>query len=155
MKLKLLLKADLEEIASIKPTDDIQWQLRVKCENCGEERPEVYVTFEDEQEIPGSRGTANLVYKCKGCKRDNTIGIVKNSYNAYTQSGKFSGIATFESRGVDITKVVLPSDGFDAEGMEGSKFRDIDLSGDWSEFDEERSAAVSIMNIELKLEVTK
>jgi len=81
---------------------------------------------------------------------------VKGSYTPYKTSGKASQICAFEVRGIDIVALKLPNHGFDAEGMEGTKFKAIDLSsGDWSEFDEERNSAVSIMNIETKLEITK
>jgi hypothetical protein len=33
MKLKLMMKADLEEITDIRPDDDISWELKVRHEN--------------------------------------------------------------------------------------------------------------------------
>uniref|UniRef100_A0A914SGU8 Uncharacterized protein n=1 Tax=Parascaris equorum TaxID=6256 RepID=A0A914SGU8_PAREQ len=84
---------------------------QLRCMNCGEQ-PEhwQYVTISEWLEVPGSRGEANLIEKCKLCGR-------------------------FDCRGVEPTdfdprvNLVAVDGGWRAVGIEsGTKFDDVDLS---------------------------
>jgi hypothetical protein len=37
VKLQLMFKADLENLVSVSPTSEINWYLKLKCSQCGEE----------------------------------------------------------------------------------------------------------------------
>jgi len=152
VKLILLFKANLNRIVSIEPEVDIEWNLKLKCSNCGEEHDKVVPVNEQQTEsVSGSRGTANLVIKCKFCKRENSINIVDKSRKIYTNNGKFAPIVTFDCRGIDILSINL-GNGFKAKGEKGVEFG-VDFSdGDWTEWDDSIKDAVGIENPETKLE---
>jgi len=157
VKLQILFKADLERVTTLSPASDIQWNLKVKCSNCGEENEKwVGITSDETSSMNGSRGTANLVMKCKFCKRENSIDIVEGSSKHYTfdDSGKFVPLITFDCRGVDITAVDLRT-GFVCEGEKRKQFN-VDFSdGDWVDFDESINESIGIYNPTSKIEKTK
>ncbi|VDM56082.1 unnamed protein product, partial [Angiostrongylus costaricensis] len=58
-----------------------------RCTNCGESRDYwQYVVVNEVLDIPGSRGEANLVEKCKLCNRMSTVSIVKDSLGSYSST---------------------------------------------------------------------
>lgn len=89
--LALEIKCLLKGITELRPenVDSFHWHLKLKCTNCGEAPdhwqyvvinvrelriPETHPrTLQEMLEIPGSRGEANLVEKCKLCGRVNTL----------------------------------------------------------------------------------
>jgi len=153
VKRQLLFKAELENIESLEAQKDIDWEIQVKCSNCGEVHDKyVTVNSEESTQITGSRGAANLVIRCKFCKRENSIDIIMDSKLPFTSalSGKFSPLITFDCRGIDFV-AWKASTGFQAVGTEGTKF-DCDLrEGDWTDFDEKSGNSVGIYNIETKV----
>ncbi len=56
-----------------------------RCANCGEDsaRLSTLSTTQEKVEVPGSRGVADLVQKCKGCGRTNSVDIVPGSEAPY------------------------------------------------------------------------
>ena len=51
-----------------------RWDFHVKCGHCGEQQEKpVYIEKDVMRDIPGSRGEAHLVMKCKGCERVSSI----------------------------------------------------------------------------------
>nr|CAG4645923.1 EOG090X0HQJ [Lynceus sp. MCZ IZ 141354] len=146
--ISLRIKASLENVTKLAPTsvDDFQWFLKLKCTSCGEET-EKFVAFsvEDEHPLKGGRGSANMVYKCKLCSRENSIDIVKDSLLPYeNQDNQFSKLITFDCRGLEPTAFDF-SEGWMCEGLEtGTKFMDVDLSDDWAEYDEKGKCTVGV-----------
>ncbi|KAJ3194849.1 hypothetical protein HK101_001740, partial [Irineochytrium annulatum] len=68
-KFVLSVKADLENVTNLRPKDeDYDWSFKIKCSKCNEV-DDGFVVFNavEEEEIPNSRGTANLIMKCKFC----------------------------------------------------------------------------------------
>ena len=57
-----------------------------------------------QEEVPGGRGTANVVGKCKGCRKDYSVSVLNDRLATYDvqDSGKFKTIAAFECRGVEL-----------------------------------------------------
>ncbi|UYV62168.1 hypothetical protein LAZ67_1008103 [Cordylochernes scorpioides] len=94
---------------------------QLKCLSCGEVPDQwQYVTLLESHSSKGGRGSANLVTKCKYCKRDNSIGklvtwcvdIVKDiPYQPYNQDGDYTSLVVFDCRGlepVDFSPRVSP-----------------------------------------------
>lgn len=140
---------------------DTKFYIRVKCSNCGEETPAgswIYVDPQEEAEMSGSRGTANLAMKCKGCRRENSMQVLDQpAAGTYglADSGKWKPLAYFDCRGMEPI-AYDPRDGFVAEGEEsGTKFKNIDLSDDWCEFDERQNESVGVYNLEHRFTSTK
>lgn len=73
-KLDLQIKATLENLRAIKQSEDADWQFKVKCSNCQEVNENViYFNLVEKAEIPGSRGSASYIAKCKNCERTGNI----------------------------------------------------------------------------------
>ncbi|KAI7878287.1 DUF866-domain-containing protein [Lichtheimia hyalospora FSU 10163] len=136
VKLALYLKADLENVTNLKPMAGFEWH------------------FKDTVDMPGSRGTANLVMRCKFCKRESSAQFDSSfPIQAYSaeQNGKLQKIAVFDCRGLELVDFA-PKDPWAAEGTEtGYPFQDIDLEeGDWADYDEKAGEPVGISEIEVE-----
>ncbi|EGT37127.1 hypothetical protein CAEBREN_32297 [Caenorhabditis brenneri] len=98
-------------------------------------------------EVPGSRGEANLVEKCKLCGRVNTLTILGDNFKSYNieENEKWQKIAIFDCRGIEPFDFD-PRDEWIATSVEtGNPFRDIDLSEkEWVDFDDKAMEAVEI-----------
>lgn len=155
VKIGLQISAFLENITDLKPDgEDFRWYVKLKCLSCGEETPDfVFMDLLQSQPLKGGRGQASLVIKCKLCSRENSIDIIKDSISKYTidDSQSFKTLVAFDCRGVEPIDF-SPRVGFVAVGAESNTpFPDIDLSeGDWADYDERASEAVSLAELEHK-----
>ncbi|KAJ3312855.1 hypothetical protein HDV04_002665 [Boothiomyces sp. JEL0838] len=159
-KYQLNWKAELSNITNlgIKNIDEFEWHFKLMCTNCHESNESV-VTLKasDEVEQNNSRGVANLVMKCKFCKKEGTMDIERPTLKQYTleNSGKFQPLVVIEGRGWEPVGWILKN-GFVAEGEEsGTVFDDIALDEDWVEYDEKQGESVEIMNIEYNVTKAK
>lgn len=145
----LLLKADLDGAVSVKPAADTSFCIDVAAGS--EERKGVVVDPTETVEVEGSRGTCHLQIKLPGMKQPASISVVETS--AYTASGSFGMVAKLECRGVDVTGWrPHPDTAFVVEAESGKEFADLDLSEEVSEYDEDAGVAVSVLEIETKVE---
>ncbi|KAM0938257.1 putative CXXC motif containing zinc binding protein [Dioscorea sansibarensis] len=160
----LSFTAELENLTNLQPRggcDDPEYVygFKLKCENCGEvTQKETYVTLSETVSIPNSKGTANLVQKCKLCGRDGTIQMVPKYGEPLTldasQKEAFAKLMVFECRGFEPIDFIF-GDGWVAESTSGTKF-DVDLSGgEFAEYDEQGECPVGISNLQAKLKVAK
>jgi CXXC motif containing zinc binding protein, eukaryotic len=134
--------------------DDYRWHLSVKCSSCGTEVKEVWAQASEEQEVSGSRGTAHVVIKCKGCKRQNTITIedMKEKAMFDVAGTDFVTFGVFDCRGLEITGWHV-GEGFSCVGSDtGTAFDDIDLSDPdgWFDYDEDAECPVSIEEVQTR-----
>ncbi|CAO3703627.1 unnamed protein product [Rhizopus stolonifer] len=87
-----------------------------------------------------SRGSANLVMRCKFCKRDGSAQFEPSfkikKYEA-EKTGKFQQIAQFDCRGLELVDF-QPRESWVAKGTESeTPFDDIELTeGEWADYDE-------------------
>eukprot|EP00052_Salpingoeca_macrocollata_P011591 m.89452 g.89452 ORF g.89452 m.89452 type:complete len:188 (+) comp18122_c0_seq1:1249-1812(+) len=149
-KFALQIKASMDNVQSLEPTgESFQWFIKVKCNNCQEESPAfVYLSQDEEVELPTGHGNANLIIKCKLCSRVNSVDIVPKSVRAYETSDAFSSVVDFEARGVDPV-AFSPQAGWTVTCPSGTKFTDVDLTEqEWTEFDEKSAEPVSIMELQ-------
>lgn len=107
-------------------------------------------------ELEGSRGDANFIMKWPGSKAQSYIKIVdlKGVSGNYTEEngGGWVPVLGLECRGIVPIAWHVGRD-FIAEASSGKFFEDVDLSeGDWADYDEDGDAAVSITNVETKVE---
>eukprot|EP01119_Soliformovum_irregulare_P021170 TRINITY_DN6999_c0_g1_i2.p1 TRINITY_DN6999_c0_g1~~TRINITY_DN6999_c0_g1_i2.p1 ORF type:complete len:130 (+),score=23.66 TRINITY_DN6999_c0_g1_i2:148-537(+) len=127
------------------------------CANCGEGTDKwTYLDPSETVSTKGSRGEANMVVKCKGCKRDHSIDILPTLGRPYTtdNSGSFSPIVGFECRGVEITEYE-PRMEYTATGEKGKIF-EVDLTEkEWMDYDDTVKESVGIYNFESKIERAK
>ncbi|KAF9426840.1 hypothetical protein BGZ94_005941 [Podila epigama] len=152
--LALQLKAELENITELIPADaDHTWHFKIQCTGCREVNDNwITVNAVDKAELSSGRGEANLVMKCKFCKRESSADFASKPvpYNI-ENNDKFATIVTIECRGLEPVGFE-PRVGWNAKGAEsGTPFEDIDLSdGDWADYDEKSELPVAISNIEAK-----
>ncbi|KAH7414024.1 hypothetical protein DE146DRAFT_750199 [Phaeosphaeria sp. MPI-PUGE-AT-0046c] len=154
MVLALALKAELNGVTALRPQDTedapFYYTFKVQCTSCRETHPNwVSVSRFEQNEVSGSRGEANFVWKCKNCKREHSANI-KAAPATYELSDppKTVNILEFDCRGLEFTE--FKADGeFLATGAEtDSKFTGIDLTeGEWFDYDEKASEEVSITGI--------
>ncbi|KAG0164683.1 hypothetical protein DFQ28_009971 [Apophysomyces sp. BC1034] len=158
VKLGLYFKADLENVTELLPATDYEWHFKIQCASC-REIDQSWISFnrQDEYDMTHSKGTANLVMKCKFCNRESSaLFETKAPIRAYSDNGKFQKIASFDCRGLELVDF-SPRDPWSAKGTEtGTPFEDIDLLElEWADYDEKAGEPVGISNIEVEFKKEK
>ena len=151
------IKADLENISSLKLVDGFALQLDVENE-AGERKTGVTVSSTDSEELEGSRGDANFVMRwAKGAQQAYIkivpVKKVDGTYKA-DNTGKLVTLLGLECRGLTVTKWHIGAD-FDATSVGGTIFNGVDLSeNEWADYDDQNGndASVAIMAFEYKIE---
>ncbi|KLJ05336.1 hypothetical protein EMPG_11183 [Blastomyces silverae] len=143
----------LSWVTNLRPKDTEEnpyfYTFKVQCTSCREVHPN-WVSFNrfDKLEVPGSRGEANFVWKCRLCGRTHSASI-PNGPTAYDESkNKGQKIIEFDCRGLEFTE--FKADGeWEAKGAESSTaFSSVDLSdGEWYDYDEKAGEEVSIKDV--------
>jgi len=149
----LKMKAELEGIACLRPLKGNNWKINVVSSG-GHSREGITVSDADEQELEGSRGTAHFIIRWERSMEPAYIKLVpmKGVDGTYTKSGEFQTILAMECRGIEPA-TWIPSTDFDAISSGGKVFEAVDLTDkEWSEFDEDADVAVSILDLEFKIE---
>ncbi|OMJ29852.1 UPF0587 protein [Smittium culicis] len=105
----------------------------------------------DEIEIPGSRGSANYVSRCKFCKREGVASIVAGPNKYSNDANAFQTILVLDCRGIEPVEFDFRRN-WEAVGPESnSKFAEIDLSeNEFFDYDEKGGNEVSIVDLEYK-----
>ncbi|PGH18448.1 hypothetical protein AJ79_00518 [Helicocarpus griseus UAMH5409] len=140
----LILTAELAGVTDLRPKDTEEhpyfYTFKVQCTSCREVHPNW-----EKLEVPGSRGEANFVWKCRLCTRTHSASMMTTP-SAYEESkGKGQKVIDFDCRGLEFTE--FKADGeWEAKGVESSTpFSSIDLSdGEWYDYDEKAGEEVSI-----------
>lgn len=122
----------------------------------------------EKKSMPGSRGEANLVIKCKLCSRVNSAGLascctyllvsnhffptdlIPNSTAAYRQedSDKYKTIVQLECRGIEPTDCFM-GQGFIVTSEAGTTFADVNLEeGEWVDYDERSNSSVGVYGLQ-------
>ncbi|CDJ44744.1 hypothetical protein, conserved [Eimeria tenella] len=157
VRLLLRMKADLENVEAIEFPADYTWNIDVTQAGGTEEKKGVTLSAAEVLEIPGSRGTANLVIRFGGSKHAATINVehVKGVTRPYTaaDSGQFVPIISFECRGVEPTRWT-PTTGCAIKGPK-SVFEEADIAEDWADFDEAANQSVGVYGLEFDFVVHK
>ncbi|MDI1486529.1 MAG: hypothetical protein OHK93_005760 [Ramalina farinacea] len=152
--LALSLCADLTGVTQLLPLDTPDepyfYTFKVQCTSCREIHPNwVSISRHESNDVSGSRGEANFVWRCKSCKRE-TSATIKGPPNPYIQASPpvLHNIIEIDCRGLEFTD--FKADGeWTANGLETpTKFTGIDLQeGEWFDYDEKASDEVSIKDI--------
>ena len=147
----LRIKAELEGVAKFSVPADHVFQLDVKESAGSEERKDVQVDPDEEQEVPNSKNaTAQLVMKFGG-KQHHTLKVVTTELKGDTiraQTSDDTGmvpIAAFECRGMEPTRWT-PTTGYVAESEAGVVYDDVNFKDgdDWCEYDEKSDQAMTV-----------
>ncbi|KAJ1667924.1 hypothetical protein IW140_003458 [Coemansia sp. RSA 1813] len=153
-RIDLQLKAELTNVTDLMPaSSDHCWNFKIKCNSCHEvDKNLITISAQDGSQISGSRGEANLVMKCKFCKREGVASIVGEPapYTA-ENSGSFARVLTVECRGIEPVEVEL-RDGWRAKSTESNECFELDLTeSEWYDYDDKAAVEVSVTEIESQL----
>ncbi|KAJ7492707.1 hypothetical protein FB451DRAFT_1336557 [Mycena latifolia] len=161
VRLLLSIKAELENVTALEPTEDFDFSFKVKCNSCHEDHPKFVVLNRRETfDLSGSKGnTANFVWRCGYCKRESSAkfedSYTLQPYNA--ENGQFGPLLQIECRGeaylsIDLSKLIRGM--WKCKGMKGTVFSEVDLEdGEWTDYDEK--AALSVGVLEFKSQWTR
>ncbi|KAH8873131.1 UPF0587 protein [Schistosoma japonicum] len=132
MLLGVQINCELTNVTNLSPScDDFRWYFKVKCGNCAQETHDyVYINSIERTPIQDSRGDANLVIRCKFCKRMSNADVVPGSLTPYLidDSGRFKTIVKFDCRGLELTEF-SPRSGWSASSVNSDVvFDDITLA---------------------------
>ncbi|KAK3387185.1 hypothetical protein B0H63DRAFT_469442 [Podospora didyma] len=154
----LTLSAELAGVTNLRPNDTEEnpfwYTFKVQCTSCREDHPKpVGVSRFENNEMSGSRGEANFVWKCKNCKRESSASIMAapTPYE-HTEQRKGQKILQFDCRGLEFTEFI-PEGEWLADGLDStSKFTVTDLTeGEWFDYDEKTGEEVSIKELKWEL----
>ena len=157
--LDLIIEFNCENIEKVFVERDFEWNFIVKCSSCNEEHPNV-ISFQEGDEVEGSKGSTSLVnfaLKCKNCSREGFISFLKDSKReVVSKNSKAKGsLACFDCRGIDIVQW-MPKDGISAIAEEsGTVFENVDFSDIWVEYDEKTQNNCQIEDFKQKFERRK
>ncbi|KAJ1740613.1 hypothetical protein LPJ68_003595 [Coemansia sp. RSA 1086] len=150
----LQLKAELENVTNLAPRESKEsnvaytWFIQFQCGSC-HETGDNYVSLNRNEfyDISGSRGEANLVMKCKFCKRESTATLLSDPV-PYSNGGQFATVMQLECRGLEPVSF-SPRGEWQAQGVESDTTFAVDLEdGDWGDYDEKTEEAVGVSDFE-------
>ena len=152
--LNLEIKALLENVTNLQAgSSDYRYHMKVQCGKCGEmlNKSFVYVCADDEVDVPGGKGGANFVCKCKLCNSSGSISIVPKSQLTYTadDGDTWKKFVSFESRGITPVEFSLNGGtGLTCTGVSDNnptKFDELEFEEDYlGDFDEKIGDQVCI-----------
>ncbi|KAJ2782995.1 hypothetical protein H4R18_001958 [Coemansia javaensis] len=150
----LQLKAQLTNVTALVPDEAegaYDWHFKMQCGTC-KEVTEKFVTINDAEtrNKPGSRGEANLVMRCKFCKREGAASILDRAveYTGGDSGEEFATILSIECRGMEPV-AFEPRGGWTAKGVDSNMRFEFDLDeGEWYGYDEKAGIEVSVADIE-------
>ena len=163
-------KATLENIGTMQPKADNTWKIDVQNSQSTERRDGITINAEEEVELEGSRGVANLEIKFPDSTEKANCSVVgaaafqaqfkknkaklKEIPRAVTgdDSGEWVPIVAFEARGLDVVKLTLGVDVFTVTSSGGAALSEVDLSDDFADYDEANELSIGITEIETKVE---
>jgi len=151
VKLSLLLRAHLENITEFKPMDAQQydWTFKIKCNSCQEvDSNWITINPSNISSMSGSRGEANLVMRCKFCKREGSASIV-GGVHALLDTDTWTRVVELECRGLEPVDF-SPRGEFHAKSTQSTTtFDSIELEDDeWMDYDEKGAVPVVVKDIE-------
>jgi len=153
VRLKLSIKAELENVTDLVPaSDDFEYFFQVKCMSCNETHPKfVSLNRVEEHEVPGAKNaTANFVWKCGFCKRASSAKFDTSvRVSPYTnQNAQFEPLLVIECRGLEFVGFD-PRGTWKCSGTTGTQFGDVDLTdGEWNDYDEKTELPTGVSQIE-------
>ncbi|KAF2199414.1 DUF866-domain-containing protein [Delitschia confertaspora ATCC 74209] len=156
--LALALTAELNGVTDLRPNDTAEspfyYTFKVQCTSCRETHPNwVGVSRFDNQEVSGSRGEANFVWRCKNCKREHSANI-KAAPTSYPSNSppKTQNILEFDCRGLEFVEFRAEGEWLATGTDSNTKFSEIDLTeGEWFDYDDKAGEEVSITNIKWEI----
>ncbi|KAF1810352.1 DUF866-domain-containing protein [Eremomyces bilateralis CBS 781.70] len=156
--LALALTAELNGVTDLVPDDTsdkpFYYTFKVQCTSCREVHPNwVTISRFEQNEISGSRGEANFVWKCTLCKREHSATIQKEpAPYPHSSPPKRQNILEFDCRGLEFIEFKPDGDWKASATETKSRFTEIDLTdGEWYDYDEKAKEEVSIKDLKWEI----
>lgn len=108
----LVVSAEMENLYRLRPLEEAnhRWFFKMKCNSCGEIGSEFnYVDPTNVDDVPGGRGSANLVRKCKACGESGNATVVAGG--SLVAGNPRSVMVTLECRGLEPAEWSLQGEG--------------------------------------------
>jgi len=144
----------MENVEKIYVDEDFEYQVKIECSKCHERADSWHAVGSNELlAIPGSRGEANYIYRCKLCKSVNTLNIVKDSRQPYLSEHvpKMMPIVTFEVRGLLVVDFAF-GEGWKVASSESSHvFEEASLDDDFCDYDENANCPVGVTELQFSI----
>lgn len=166
----LQFRGALTNVSGLVPAEGVDAALLIpmECTSCHEEHPNpVALEASNVAEMQKSRGVANLVMHCPGCRRENAATFVVSKseklgevspWSAIDTDGDWATLCTIEFRGMQprtptIHGLLTDSSSWTCRGTEsGTPFTDVQFEedGEWHDYDDKAGDEVSITEVELR-----
>ncbi|KAL7670921.1 hypothetical protein ACOME3_005836 [Neoechinorhynchus agilis] len=164
VKVEVLIKASLENIVDLQPSDnDFNWLFIFECSQCGESSKNPQA-LENLQSTDLSRRASKEEYvlgicaKCKFCKRENSAMLMvasksnglQNTIHSYSDSDQWKRLCVLDCRGM-APKEFVPDGIWTGRGQESNCVFDdilIDSKDGWAGYDTEKAVPVGVYNCE-------
>lgn len=140
-------KAETDGVLKMMPSSCHSIIYTVKCTQCGCERNDVRILDED-QDVDGSRGTANFVMNCKDCQRQCKISYTSQSLEN-EMSEDWMTLVTFDCRGCSIEKAECDDWQIISESENTYEWNGTD---EFFEYDEDLEKPVTVANMEFRVQ---
>ncbi|APA08640.1 hypothetical protein sscle_04g034100 [Sclerotinia sclerotiorum 1980 UF-70] len=156
--LTLTLTADLSGVNELVPDDSAEknfwYTFKVQCVSCRETHPNfININRFEANEMSGSRGEANFVWKCKFCKKESSASVISTPvpYQAASPPTR-QKILEFDCRGLELVEFKPEGDWLAVGTESGTKFTAIDLNdGEWYDYDDKAGEEVSIKDLKWEI----
>jgi hypothetical protein len=152
------MTAALEGATAVRFGPGYALRVRFACGSCREVSDKTSViAWEDEVDVPGGKGTAHLLQKCKNCAAVGNASIVSareaGVYTAADAEGRApKTVATLECRGALVPSAAEAGPGWVVVGPSGAQWPDVNLDdGEFAEYDEPADASITVMDIAMSV----
>lgn len=153
----LYVKAELENVSSFRPPEGHLWCLDIQNSSGGELREKVMLDPEEDLELKGSKGHANLVIKDGSREHSMSVVEVKGLVKPLTPEDDWAPIVAFECRGIEPV-AWHPTSGYEVVSAGGKVFDDVDLSEDptmWADYCDKLNEPVQISGLQWRFGLLK
>ena len=146
----------LENVVELRTDKVTRWEFTVSCSHCGTEHGKTVAAEAGKTSaMPGSRGEAHIVFKCKQCERTSSIEWIEGAKKGVKVDGAVRAtdvttrVAAFECRGLEPVRLNAGRCGpFVAVAASKTLFENVVFDdGDFTEFDDEGDVPVSVLGL--------
>ncbi len=144
----------LENVAKLQTAGVKRWEFSVRCGHCNADAPKhVQCEAGVMTAIPGSRGEAHVVMKCKQCERTSSIELVETARKGVKLAElsaveAWTRVAAFECRGLEPLELELGRCGPFAVTTSGGQEMEARFDeGDWCDYSEQDDASVGVYQL--------
>ena len=139
------LRADCENIGAIEASSDASWGITVK-DGLSAETRDVFVSSSDSVSYESARGPSTTNFRMTFDESGNkcTVDVVAD-VSAYADDSGNTPLVGFECDGCDLVACVVGG-GYTVRATGEKEWSGVDLSSDWSEYDDVAELPVSVMS---------